>query len=44
MNKTILKIRMTPLTKYNYNKNSKNIQQDSKKKKRMNEFTSVSSK
>ena len=36
---------MTPLTKYNYNKNSKNIQQDSKKKKkRMNEFTSVTSK
>ena len=36
---------MTALTKYNYNKNSKNIQQDSKKKnKRMNEFTSVTSK
>ena len=41
---------MTPLTKYNYNKNSKNIQQDSKKiknkneNKRMNEFTSVTSK
>ena len=29
--RTIIKIGITLLTKYNYNKNSKNIQQDSKK-------------